>query len=179
MGGEFYKVWGSILIALTVALAIGIGINEVTHSEHLDENAYKVDVPEGGAPTAAVAEKKVIEPITPLLASADLAAGEKAFKRCATCHTFEKDGPNKVGPNLYNVVGNQVGTISGFAYSDALKAMGGQWGFDELNAFLTKPKEMVPGTKMTFAGIKKPQDRANLIAFLRQHADSPLAIPGQ
>ena len=179
MGGEFYKVWGAALIALTVALAIGIGINEVTHSEHLEENAYKVNVPEGGAPTAAVAEKKVIEPITPLLASADVAAGEKAFKRCATCHSFEKGGPNKVGPNLYNVVGNQVGTVPGFAYSNALKAKGGQWGYDQLNAFLAKPKEWVPGTKMNFAGIKKAQDRANLIAFLRQHADTPLPIPGQ
>ncbi|MDE0780880.1 MAG: cytochrome c family protein [Alphaproteobacteria bacterium] len=179
MSGEFYKVWGSGMIAVTVALAIGIGINELTHSEHHAENAYKVDVPEGGAPTAVVAEKKLIEPITPLLASADLAAGEKYFKRCATCHSLEKGAPNKIGPNLYNIVGNQVGIASGFAYSDALKAMGGQWGFGQLNAFLTKPKDLVPGTKMNFVGIKKAQDRANLIAFLRQRADSPLPIPGQ
>ena len=179
MGGEFYKVWGAGLVALTVALAIGIGINEVTHSENLKENAYKVDVPEADVPAAVAAKKTVIEPITPLLALADLTAGEKAFKRCATCHSVKKGGPNKVGPNLYSIVGNQVAVSAGFAYSDALKAMGGQWDYDQLNAFLVKPKELVPGTKMNFAGIKKPQDRANVIAFLRQYADVPLPIPGQ
>ncbi|MBT4907903.1 MAG: cytochrome c family protein, partial [Rhodospirillaceae bacterium] len=161
MGGESYKVWGSVLVALTVALAIGIVINEATHTDHLATNAYKVDVLEGAAPTTAAPEKPAIEPIGPLLASADAAAGEKAFKRCATCHTFDKGGANKVGPNLYGVVGNAKGSISGFAYSGALKAMAGSWSYDELNAFLTKPKDFLAGTKMTFAGIKKPQDRAN------------------
>jgi cytochrome c len=179
MGGESYKVWGSVLVALTVALAIGIVINEATHTDHLATNAYKVDVLEGAAPTTAAPEKPAIEPIGPLLASADAAAGEKAFKRCATCHTFDKGGANKVGPNLYGVVGNAKGSTSGFTYSGALKAMAGSWSYDELNAFLTKPKDFLAGTKMTFAGIKKPQDRANIIAFLRQHADTPFPLPTQ
>lgn len=179
MGGESYKIWGSVLVALTVALAIGIVINEATHSDHLATNAYKVDVLEGAAPTTAAPEKPTIEPVGPLLASADVAAGEKGFKRCATCHTFDKGGANKVGPNLFGVVGGAKGGTSGFAYSDALKAMAGSWTYEELNAFLTKPKDFLPGTKMTFAGIKKPQDRANIIAFMRQHADTPFPLPTQ
>ncbi len=180
MGGESYKVWGSVLVALTVALAIGIVINEATHSDHLATNAYKVEVLEAAAPTTAAPEKPTIEPVGPLLASADLAAGEKAFKRCAACHTFEKGGANKIGPNLYGVVGRDKGTASGFSkYSAAIGSMGGQWTYPELNAFLTKPKDFMGGTAMNFNGIKKVQDRANIIAFLRQHADTPLPLPTQ
>ncbi|MDA0785518.1 MAG: cytochrome c family protein [Proteobacteria bacterium] len=179
MGGESYKVWGAALVAATVALAIGIGINHVTHTEHLETNAYKVDVLEGAVQTTAAPAAAVIEPIGPLLASADIAAGEKGFKRCATCHTFDKGGANKVGPNLFGVVGGAKGSASGFAYSDALKTMAGSWSYDELNAFLTKPKDFLAGTKMTFAGIRSAQDRANIIAFMRQHADTPFPLPTQ
>lgn len=181
MGGESYKVWGAALVAMTVALAIGIFINEATRAEDHDIKAYIVEVPnaEAGSQVAAVPAGPVIEPIAPLLASADLAAGEKAFKRCATCHTFEKDGVNKVGPNLFNVVGGGKGTISGFAYSDALTEMGGDWSYEDLNAFLAKPKDFLAGTKMTFAGVKKAQDRANIIAFLRQYSDTPFPMPAQ
>lgn len=179
MGGESYKVWGSILVALTVALAIGIVINEATHSDHLATNAYKVELLEGAVQTTAAPETPAIEPVGHLLASADLAAGEKAFKRCGTCHTLNKGGANKVGPNLFGVVGNTKGSAAGFAYSGALKAMAGSWSYNELNAFLTKPKDFLAGTKMNFAGIKKPQDRANIIAFLRANADTPFPLPTQ
>ena len=179
MGGESYKIWGSVLVALTVALAIGIVINEATHSDHLATNAYKVEVLEAAAPTTAAPEKPAIEPIGPLLASADIAAGEKGFKRCATCHTFDKGGANKVGPNLYNVVGAAKGHEPSFAYSDALMSIDAPWDYENLNAFLVKPKDYAPGTKMNFAGISKPQDRANVIAYLRQFGDNPPPMPGQ
>jgi len=180
MSGESYKVWGAVLVAATVSLAIGIGINEVTHSDHLETNAYKVDVLEGAVQTTAAPATPAIEPIGPLLASADIAAGQKAFKRCAACHTTEKGGANKTGPNLYGVVGNDKGAVSGFGkYSAAIGAMGGQWTYPELNAFLTKPKDFMNGTAMTFAGVKKLQDRANIIAYLRANADTPFPLPTQ
>ncbi len=181
MGGEeFFKVWGAVLVALTVAVAIGVGVNEVTHSEHLDIKAYAVEVPEDGTQTAAAPpEEKTLDPVAPLLASADIAAGEKAFKRCGTCHTVENGGANKVGPNLYNVVGAGKGHASGFAYSDALTSLGGEWTYENLNAFFANPKGYAPGTKMNFAGLKKVQDRANIIAYLRQFADNPPPLPAQ
>ncbi|MBS29367.1 MAG: cytochrome c family protein [Alphaproteobacteria bacterium] len=179
MGGEFYKVWGAVLVASTVALGIGIVINEATHAEHLVENAYKVDTGESQAQVAAAPVARVIEPVIPLLASADAAAGEKAFKRCATCHTVNKGGANKIGPNLYGIVGANKGLTSGFSYSNALTSMAGQWSYPELNAFLTKPKEFMKGTKMNFAGVKSVKDRANIIAYLRANADAPFPIPSQ
>jgi cytochrome c len=177
MGGEFYKVWGAALIALTVAFGIGIAINHITHSDHMDIKAYAVAVPDGGTETAAVVEEKVLEPVSPLLASADIAAGEKAFKRCATCHSVEKGGANKVGPNLYNVVGAAKGHEPSFNYSDALMSIEAPWDYENLNAFFAKPKDYAPGTKMNFAGLSKPQDRANVIAYLRQYADNPPPMP--
>ena len=179
MGGEFYKVWGSALIALTVAFAISVAINEVTYTEHLDIDAYAVDVPEGGTQTAAVPVEKVLDPVLPLLAAADPAAGEKAFKRCGTCHTVQKGGPNKVGPNLYNVVGAAKGHEPSFSYSDALMTINAPWDYENLNAFLANPKEYAPGTKMSFAGLKKVQDRANVIAYMRQFADNPPPLLAQ
>lgn len=180
MGGDFFKVWGAALVALTVALAIGIGINEATHSNHLDIKAYAVAVPEDGSqPAAAEPQEEVLDPVAPLLASADLAAGEKAFKRCGACHTYEKGGPNKQGPNLYGVVGNTVAAHDGFTYSDGLQGLGGEWTYDKLNAFLAKPKDLVPNTKMNFPGFKNVKDRANLIAFLRTQSDNPAPLPAE
>lgn len=179
MGGESYKIWGAVLVAATVALAIGIVINEATHEDHLVENAYKVDTGESQAQVAAAPVAQVIEPVIPLLASADAAAGEKAFKRCATCHTVNKGGANKVGPNLYGIVGADKGVVAGFSYSKALTEMAGQWSYPELNAFLLKPKDFLKGTKMTFAGVKSVKDRANIIAYLRANADAPFPIPSQ
>jgi len=177
MGGEFYKVWGAALVALTVAFSIGVAINHVTHSDHLDIKAYAVAVPDGGTETASVVEEKVLEPVSPLLASADIAEGEKAFKRCGTCHTVEKGGPNKVGPNLYNTVGAAKGHEPSFSYSEALLSIEAPWDYENLNAFFAKPKDYAPGTKMNFAGLSKPQDRANVIAYLRQYTDNPPPLP--
>jgi cytochrome c len=112
-----------------------------------------------------------------MLASADPAAGEKIFNKCKACHTSEQGGKNKVGPNLWNIVDRPKASHEGFSYSGALSGLGGEWTYADLNAFLTKPKDFAPGTKMTFAGLTKPEDRAEVIAYLRTLSDSPKPLP--
>lgn len=119
------------------------------------------------------------EPIANLLASADLAKGEATFAKCTSCHTINAGGANGIGPNLHAVVGEAIGKgVGGYPFSDALKSKGGTWTFDELNAWLKSPKAYAPGTKMTFAGLSKPEDRANLIAWMNtQGSNLPLPAP--
>ncbi len=126
-------------------------------------------------PSAAAAAPAV--PVAALLAKADPAKGQADTKVCATCHSFDKGAPAKVGPNLYGVVGRAKGSEAGFAYSDAMKAKGGDWTFDDLNSFITSPKTFVPGTKMGFAGEPDAGKRADIIAYLRTLSDSPVALP--
>ncbi|GFM28172.1 cytochrome c family protein [Novosphingobium sp. PY1] len=118
-------------------------------------------------------------PIATLLAGADVAKGEATFAKCASCHTINAGGANGIGPNLHGVVGEAIGQgVAGFAFSDALKSVGGEWTFDKLNDWLKSPKAFAPGTKMTFAGLSKPEDRANLIAYLNtQGSNLPLPTP--
>jgi len=116
------------------------------------------------------------EPLTDLLAAADLKKGEKVFKKCKACHTVKEGGKNKSGPNLFNIVGADVAAVDGFRYSKGLQKYAGSWTPERLDAFLTKPKKEVKGTKMSFAGLKKEKDRANLIAFLNQNAATPIAF---
>jgi cytochrome c len=117
------------------------------------------------------------QPLPVLLAAADPAAGQAVAKRCASCHTFDNGGANKVGPNLWGIVGNHQAHLEGFAYSDAVKGLGGTWTYEDLDKYLTSPKDYAPGTKMTFAGIKKATDRANLLAYLRTLSDQPVPFP--
>ncbi len=170
------KVVGSILTAGLIAMVAGFIADLAYHPKMLDKPAYAIG---GNAPaaTTTAAAPAGPEPIVGLLASADAAAGEKSFKKCKACHGFKKGGPNKVGPNLWNVVGGSRAAVAGFKYSAAIKDMGGKWGFADLNAFLYKPKAFMKGTKMSFAGMKKAQDRANLVRFLRDKSDSPIALP--
>lgn len=113
-----------------------------------------------------------------LLASANPAAGEKIFNKCKACHNADQGGPNKVGPNLWGVVGRPIAHHEGFNYSSALSEKSGEtWTYDHLNTFLTSPKAWAPGTKMTFAGLSKVEDRADVIAYLRTRADTPQPLP--
>ncbi len=116
-------------------------------------------------------------PIEALLASADPAKGQATFAKCQSCHTINAGGANGIGPNLHGVVGEEIGKgVGGFAFSDALKGVGGKWDFDKLNQWLKSPKAMAPGTKMTFAGLPKPEDRANVIVYLNSQG-SNLPLP--
>lgn len=176
---ELNKVLGAVLIAVLTMVVIGkIGDNLVTTGGGHGGGHGGGDAPmQAKAP--AVKVKPPLEPIVGMLASADAAAGEKVAAKCRACHDVKKDGKNKIGPKIWNIVGAKRGAVDGFEYSAALVEKPGVWTYESLNAFLAKPKDYIPGTKMSFAGIKKVKDRANLIAYLRAAADSPAALPSQ
>lgn len=174
---ETNKILAAILCAGLLWMITGFISEGLVEPEHLKEPAYKVaGVGEEVSATTAAAPK-VLPPLAPLLASASVADGQNSVKKCAACHDFTKGGPNKVGPNLWNVIGAKHGHAEGFAYSDAIKSIPGNWDYEGLNKFLYKPAQYAPGTKMTFAGISNDQERANVIAYLRSLSDSPAPLP--
>ena len=135
-----------------------------------------------GYPIAGVAQEgeggaAAEQPIEFYLAKADPAKGQQVFNKCVACHNADKGGANQLGPNLWGVLGEPIGQGKGFAFSDALAKKGGTWNWDNLGQWLTSPKAFAPGTKMTFAGLGNPQDRANVIAFLNAHSDAPKPLP--
>jgi len=176
-GFEFNKIFAAILVAILVAMLSGFIAHKVVEPEELEKNAYVVEGVGVAPASGGVAAPAGPAPIAPLLAKANVEAGEKTARVCGTCHSFGKGEAAKIGPNLYGIVGSKHAHMAGFDYSDAMKAMTGDWTFDELNEFLFSPRAHVPGTKMTFAGLKNDQDRANVIAWLRTLSDSPVALP--
>ncbi len=170
------KLGASVLIVAWLIYGTNVLGNILVHVE---EHASTMEVHEkaGGEPPAAEAPAAPID-IMPLIAAADPAAGEKAFGKCKACHTVAKGGPNGVGPNLWNVVGGPHAHIEGFNYSSVMAGMHDKtWTYEELSAFLTDPKAYAPGTKMVFVGLKKPEERAAVIAYLRSQSDNPLPLP--
>ena len=173
---EFNKMVGAVLGTCLALLALNITAEAIFSSHEPEKKGFEIDVKKEAA--AGPAEKAAPEePIEKLLASATVDRGQAVTKACAACHTFQKGGPNGQGPNLYGVVGRPRASEPGFSYSDAMKAKGGEWTIDDLNKFLTNPKEFVPGTKMTFAGLPRANQRADAIAYLNSLADSPKPLP--
>lgn len=168
---ELNKIVGAILLGGLVCMVTGFVAEELVkpHGEVAETAA---------PPSAAPSAPAVIEPVSGLIAKADVAAGQATAKKCQTCHDFTKGGPNKIGPNLWGIVGSKADAVAGYSFSDAMKQRADKvWTYEELNKFLAGPRIYVPGTKMTFAGLSNLQDRANVIAWLRQQSDSPVALP--
>jgi len=172
---EMNKVIGAVLLGGMVALVSGLLADRLVGTSH-EEGA-----PGGGEAmvASAPAPNQPVEPVSPLLAAADPAAGEKIAQKCAQCHSFGKGEPAKVGPNLWGIVNNKHGHMEGFAYSKAIASIDRPWGYEELNRFIANPKAYAPGTKMSFAGLPKVEERAEVIAYLRTLADAPAPLPDQ
>lgn len=177
---ELNKMIGAVLFCLLIIMGVNQFGNILVSPKKLAEPAYKIEVaeeaPKGGA-GAAAKQEEADPPIATLLASANADAGKKAFSKCAACHTPDKGGAAKVGPNLYDIVGAPKGHMDGFSYSDGLKKTGGEWSYESLYAFLKSPKAYAPGTKMAYAGSKSAKERADLIAYLRSLSDNPKPLP--
>ena len=178
---EFNKILAAIILALVVIVIIGKIGNVIVDTDKTDlkETAYKIDIPKVDVNTAvsSATASEIIEPISALLATASLEQGIKIYKKCGTCHNYEKESKSKIGPSLWNIINRLKASSESFTYSNALAEFGGNWTYEELNNFLYKPKEYIKGTKMNFAGLKKAKERADLIIWLRQQSDNPVPLP--
>ena len=173
---ELNKILGAILGTCLVTLALNIGAGAIFAPEKPAKPGYAIAAKEPGAvgPSAA---KETEQPMEAMMASASVEKGQATAKQCQACHTFEKGGPNRVGPNLWGIVGRARASEAGFNYSAAMKAKGGTWTFGELYAFLANPRGVISGTNMTFAGLARGQQRADVIDFLHTLSDSPMPLP--
>jgi cytochrome c len=175
---ELNKIIAAILMVVLLVIGIGKISDVIFYVEKPKTPGYVVEV-EQVASTSTSTENATVEKIDilALMATGDIVAGEKIFKKCASCHSIAKGGKNKIGPALYNVVGKKVGEVTDYKYSKALATYDKVWNFEELNGFLTKPAKYIKGTKMAYAGLKKEKDRASIIKYLNQNSDSPVPLP--
>ena len=169
------KVSGGILSAALLAVALNVFSSIIFTPKKPAIPGYDLPAPEvtAGGPAAAAPA----EPLPVRLASADAAKGQSSAKKCLACHVFEKGGPNKIGPVLYDTVGHQKAGHAGFNDSAAMKGKGGTWTSEDLDAFLANPKGYVPGTIMAFAGVTNPVERANILAYMKGLSEKPVEFP--
>jgi cytochrome c len=177
-GFELNKIVGALLGSVLVVMLIGFVAELVYHVEEPEVAGYSIDVPETETADAAAEPEETVS-VLDLLATADVAAGESAVRRCASCHTFEEGGADGVGPHLYGVVNRPKGSVDGFNYSDAMQevaAAGQVWGFEELDGFIANPRGYLEGTSMGFAGVRDVEDRADILAYLNTLQAEPVDL---
>jgi cytochrome c len=174
---EFNKLSAAVLVSGLIAMTVGNVADMLYYGENknaVQKRGYAVAVQEGSSEHASTDVKEEFKiDIQALLKTASVEAGKSLSAKCVSCHSFDKGGANKVGPHLWGVIHRARGTAEGYNYSNAMKNLGGNWGYEEMAMFLHKPSVAVPGTKMTFAGLSKPEDIANIIAYLKTLSDNP------
>jgi cytochrome c len=176
---EVNKLLGALLGTFFVVFSLALVSDGIFSSPAPEKEGFAIEATEEPAGGEAGGQQEE-QPIGPLIAKADPKAGEAVFKKCIACHTVDKGGANKVGPNLYGLVDRPIASHEGFSYSAGMKAFAGEaktWTYDHLSGFLTAPKAYVKGTAMGFGGLKKVEDRASLLAYLRTVADTPAPLP--
>jgi cytochrome c len=175
---ELNKVMGAVLATCLFLMVTSIGAGAIFSPGKVEKPGYEIAVKEAEGAATGGKEAESSEPIEKLLQTASVEKGATAAKKCAACHSFEKGGPNRVGPNLWATVNEKKGEgKNGFNFSAALKGKGGTWTFEDLNKFLLNPKAYVPGTAMGFAGIAKDSERADVIAYLASLNEPPVPLP--
>jgi cytochrome c len=174
---ELNKILGAVLGTCLFVLALNITAGAMFSAPKPAKPGYEIAVTEQPAAGAGGAAQAQDEPIEKRLAVASLERGENSGKKCQACHTFNKGEPNRVGPNLYGVVGRDRASVPGFNYSAPMKSKPGKWTPEELDAFLVNPRGFIPGTSMTFAGLPRGSERADVIAYLNSKSDNPAPLP--
>lgn len=172
---ELNKIVGAVLATLLLVFGIRIISNMIFDVPDPEVPGYAIVVPEEG--TAGTVAEVEVTPLPVLLAAASVSDGQRLAGRCISCHTFDDGGAHRQGPNLYDIMGDDIATRSGFNYSAALTAVEGEWTWEKMSAFLEGPSAAVPGTTMSFAGLRRPEERANVLVYLNSLSANPLPLP--
>ena len=170
------KIIASIVLVIILVLGINKIVDAIFHVDKPEKSAYQVTAVTTTGTAKTSAENSESENIITLFASTSADEGAKVFKKCVACHSITKGGSNKIGPALWGVLGKQTGTVSDYKYSKGMAAYGKPWSFEEMNGFLTKPKDWIKGTKMSFAGLKNIKERAAVILYMNKNTDNPLPL---
>lgn len=174
---ELNKILGAVLGTCLALLTLNITANALFSVHAPEKPGYNIAVQEAPADGQPAAAPVADEPLPKRLASADIARGETSARKCVACHTFGKGEPNRVGPNLWGIVGRDVAGVSGFNYSAAMRKEEGQWTLEKLDEYIRNPRAAVPGTNMTFVGIARASERADLLAYMNSKDDDPAPLP--